>query len=135
MFSHFEGKRNKLESDRRHAHGTCRKTTPNAQSGDKRSKEEQWRIQGRGPGGQAPSPLFLNQTEARRAEKILPMFIYLFIFFSSRPSDKRGLGGGGPNPRLSKGLDEKIIIIINKHWQNRLAQPKHIGVFDVFLRF
>ena len=26
-------KRNKLESDRRHAHGTCRKTTPNAQSG------------------------------------------------------------------------------------------------------
>ena len=28
-----------------------------------------WRIQGRGPGGPAP-PLFLDQTEARRAEKI-----------------------------------------------------------------
>ena len=30
---------------------------------------EQWRIQGRGPGGPAP-PLFLDQTEARWAEKI-----------------------------------------------------------------
>ena len=28
-----------------------------------------WRIQGRGPGGPAPPPLFLDQTEARRAEK------------------------------------------------------------------
>ena len=28
-----------------------------------------WRIQGRGPGGAHP-PLFLDQTEARRAEKI-----------------------------------------------------------------
>ena len=57
------------------------KTTPNVQSGDKRSKEEQWRIQGRGPAGQAPSPLFLDQTEARRAEKILLMFIYYYYFF------------------------------------------------------
>ena len=30
----------------------------------------QWQIQGRGPGGGAPpSPLFLDQTEARRAGK------------------------------------------------------------------
>ena len=28
----------------------------------------QWRIQGRGPGGAGPS-IFLDQTEARRAEK------------------------------------------------------------------
>ena len=29
----------------------------------------QWRIQGRGPGPGAPSPLFIDQTEARRTEK------------------------------------------------------------------
>ena len=29
----------------------------------------QWRIQGRGPGGPSPTPLFLDQTEARSAEK------------------------------------------------------------------
>ena len=28
-----------------------------------------WRIQGRGQGGPGPPPLFLDQTEARRAEK------------------------------------------------------------------
>ena len=31
---------------------------------------QQWRIQGRGPGGQAPSALCLDQTEARRAQKM-----------------------------------------------------------------
>ena len=47
-----------------------------------------WRIQGRGPGGHAPPPppLFLDQTEARRAEKIF-------------------LGGTGPP--LSQGLDDR----------------------------
>ena len=44
-----------------------------------------WRIQGRGPGGPAP-PLFLDQTEARRAEKIW---------------------GGGTGPPLSQGLDDR----------------------------
>ena len=29
--------------------------------------KDQWRVQGRGPGG--PPPLFLDQTEARRAKK------------------------------------------------------------------
>ena len=29
----------------------------------------QWRMQGRGPGSPSPSPLFVDQTEARRAEK------------------------------------------------------------------
>ena len=33
------------------------------------TRENQWRIQGRGPGGPAPLPLLLDQTEARRAEK------------------------------------------------------------------
>ena len=37
---------------------------------------QHWRIQGRGPGGPALSPLFLDQTEAPRAEK---------IFFGDRP--------------------------------------------------
>ena len=47
----------------------------------------QWQIQGRGPGGGAPpSPLFLDQTEARRAGK--------FFFFS-------------PGPPLSQGLDDR----------------------------
>ena len=31
------------------------------------SKYGQWRIQGRGPGAPPPTPLFLDQTEARRA--------------------------------------------------------------------
>ena len=33
------------------------------------TRENQLRIQGRGPGGPAPLPLLLDQTEARRAEK------------------------------------------------------------------
>ena len=41
----------------------------------------QWRIQGRGPGGPG-LPLFLDQTETRRAEK---------IFFGDRPPPSKGL--------------------------------------------
>ena len=41
---------------------------------------------GKGPGGYSPSPVFLDQTEARRAEK---------IFLGYRP------------PYLSKGLDDR----------------------------
>ena len=48
----------------------------------------QWRIQGRCPGG--PPPLFLDQTEARRAEK---------VSFVLRP--------GSSPPRLSQGLDDR----------------------------
>ena len=44
----------------------------------------QWRIQGRGPGGPGPPPLFLDQTLAPRAEK---------SFF------------GGDRSPLSEGLD------------------------------
>ena len=36
---------------------------------DVTSLAEQWRIQGRGPGGGWGPPLFLDQTKARRAEK------------------------------------------------------------------
>ena len=45
--------------------------------------ETQWRIQGKDPGG--PPPLFLDQTEARRAENCL----------------------GRPDAPLSKGLDDR----------------------------
>ena len=48
-----------------------------------------WRIQGRGPGGSAP-PLFLDQTEARRAEK----------FFDATPSLSHGLDDRPPTPTL-----------------------------------
>ena len=47
----------------------------------------QWRIQGRGQGARAP-PLFLAQTEARRAEKN-------FVLETARPTS------------LSKGLDDR----------------------------
>ena len=45
----------------------------------------QWRIQGRGPGARGPAPsLFLDQTEARRAEKIVvgdhPLLSYLKVW-------------------------------------------------------
>ena len=49
----------------------------------------QWRIQGRDPGGVRPLPLFLDQTEARRAKK----------HFFWRPP---------PPPPLSQGLDPVI---------------------------
>ena len=49
---------------------------------------KQWRIQGRGPG----SPLFSDQTEARRADK---------IFFGDRPP-------------LSKGLDDRPPPLISR---------------------
>ena len=42
---------------------------------------------GEGPGGPRPPPLFLNQTDARRAEKMF--------------------GGGGTGPPLSQGLDDR----------------------------
>ena len=46
----------------------------------------QWRIQGRGPGSQA-LPLFLNQTEARRAEKnfLRPPSPYLRVWMTAPP--------------------------------------------------
>ena len=54
-----------------------------------------WRIQERGPGGSKSSPpLFLDQSEARRAEKF-------FFFF------KTGLPPPSPSP-LSEGLDPPL---------------------------
>ena len=57
-----------------------------------------WRIQGRGPGGPAP-PLFLDQTEARRAEK--------FFWETGPPSLCQGLDYRAPP--LSEGLDPPLI--------------------------
>ena len=50
----------------------------------------QWRIQGRGPGGPG-LPLFLDQTETRRAEK---------NFFGDRPPLSKGLDDLTPPPSL-----------------------------------
>ena len=47
---------------------------------------KQWRIQGRGPG---PPPLFSDQTEARRADK---------IFLGDRPPLSKGLVARPPPP-------------------------------------
>ena len=53
---------------------------------------KQWRIQGRGPG----SPLFSDQTEARRADK---------IFFGDRPP-------------LSQGLDPALLRVHGLYFAN-----------------
>ena len=58
-----------------------------------------WRIQGRGPG--ALPPLFLDQTETRRAEK---------TFFGDRlPPLSKGLYDLPPPPPLSEGLDLALL--------------------------
>ena len=61
----------------------------------------QWRIQGRGPGG--PAPIFLNQTDARRAEK---------NFFGDRATPlSKGVDDRRPSPPpnpLSRGLDPAV---------------------------
>ena len=72
-------------------------------------RKYQWRIQGRGPGGPAlppPSPpppatLFLDQTEARRVEK---------IFWRPGPSLSKGLDAPPPHPppSLSRALDPAL---------------------------
>ena len=49
----------------------------------------QWRIQGRGPGGSGSLPLFFDQNEARRAEKIfletVPPLPYLSVWMTAPP--------------------------------------------------
>ena len=64
-----------------------------------------WRIQGRGPGPAPPPPLLvLDQTEARRAEK---------IFWGDCPSPtplSKGLyDRPPPTPPLCKGLDPALV--------------------------
>ena len=58
----------------------------------------QWRNQGRFPGG-AGHPLFLDQTETRRAEK---------IFLGDRPPLSKGLDD--LDPPLSQGLDPALYL-------------------------
>ena len=60
----------------------------------------QWRIQGRNPGGPAP-PLFLDQTEARRAEE-------LFFGDLLPPHLIYGSRWPPPPPPLSQGLDPAL---------------------------
>ena len=63
----------------------------------------QWRIQRRGPGNLPPLPLFLNQTEARRAEKQ--------IFGDRPPPPYLRVWITAPHPpliRLSQGLDPAL---------------------------
>ena len=60
----------------------------------------QWRIQGRGPGGPG-HPLFLDQTETRRAEK---------FFFGDRLPPPLSKGLDDPDsPPLSQGLDPALL--------------------------
>ena len=61
----------------------------------------QWRIKGRGPGS-SPPPLFLDQTEARRAEKKIfetGLPLYLGVWKTAPPP-----------PPLSEGLDPPLHI-------------------------
>ena len=74
------------------------------------SMETQWRIQGRGPGG--PPPLFLDQTEARRAEN---------CFWRPPPPLSKGLDDR--TPTLSQGLD------LAWHWKHEhsVAYIRHVS--------
>ena len=66
---------------------------------------KQWRIQGRGPG----SPLFSDQTEARRADK---------IFLGDRPPPlSKGLDDRPPPP-LSQGLDPALLRVHGLYFAN-----------------
>ena len=62
------------------------------------TRHAQWRIQGRGPGGPG-LPLFLDQTETRRAEK---------KFFSRPPPSPYLRVWMTGLPPLSKGLDPPL---------------------------
>ena len=63
----------------------------------------QWRIQEKGPGAPTPLPLFLDQTEAQRAE----------IFFCFRPPPPLPiLGSGWPGPPLSEGQDLPLVSLV-----------------------
>ena len=63
---------------------------------------KQWRIQGRGPG----PPLFSDQTEARRADK---------IFFGDRPPSSKGLDDCPP---LTQGLDPALLRVHGLYFAN-----------------
>ena len=79
-----------------------------------------WRIQGRGPGG-PPFPLFLEQNEARRAEK---------IFFEDRPSPLPPSLVAPPPPHSppSEGLDPPLQSN-NRSQKFLLESGRRIGFF------
>ena len=67
----------------------------------------QWRIQGRGPRGLG-TPLYLDQIEARKAEK---------YFFGFSPLLSQGLDDHPPPPTpplLSEGLHPPLLMKYNK---------------------
>ena len=78
----------------------------------------QWRIQGRGPGG-PPFPLFLEQNEARRAEK---------IFFEDRPSPLPQSLDAPPPPPPSECLDPPLQSN-NRSQKFLLESGRRIGFF------
>ena len=78
-----------------------------------------WRIQGREPGG-PPFPLFLEQNEARRAEK---------IFFEDRPSPlPQSLDAPPPHSPPSEGLDPPLQSN-NRSQKFLLESGRRIGFF------
>ena len=86
----------------------------------------QWQIQGwGGAGGPAPPPLLLDQTEARRAEK---------IFFGDRhPSSPPpplpfpfSLGLDDRAPPLSEGLDSPLQMVPLSHTKFRTLHPFYL---------
>ena len=62
----------------------------------------QWRIQGKGPGGPPPY-LFLDQTEALKAEK------NIFLRPPHLPCLRVWMTAPAPSSHLSEGLDPSII--------------------------
>ena len=86
----------------------------------------QWQIQGRGgAGGPAPT-LLLDQTEARRAEK---------IFFGDRhppspppppPLPPLSLGLDDRAPPLSEGLDSPLQMVPLSHTKFRTLHPFYL---------
>ena len=61
---------------------------------------------GKGPGGAPPSPLLLDQTEARGAKKI-------FFGTCAPPFPRGGEAPRPPPPPLSEGLDTPLIIYVD----------------------
>ena len=69
----------------------------------------QWRIEGRGPGGSTPLPLFSDQIEARRAE--------IFFFFETGPPPFSQGVDDSPTPHLPiwRSATALLMFVFKKH--------------------